>query len=219
MKKLPACFLYVSSTSVYGQTGGEEVDETAATEPKEESGRVVLEAERCCCERLPTAIILRFAGIYGPDRLLRAKSIQAGEPIVGDAEQWLNLIHVEDGAAAVVEAAERGKLARFTMSATATLCGGANTMSNWRNTSIRRCASWHRRVWRAPIDALAIGECEKNSACCYSTNPSLKREQRRLFSLTLQARTYRSASCDGGNAPSGRVGAGSTFTGAGVATE
>src|SRR5262249_54229847 len=30
--KLPARFVYVSSTSVYGQTEGEEVDESAATE-------------------------------------------------------------------------------------------------------------------------------------------------------------------------------------------
>src|SRR5262249_16782135 len=47
-------------------------------------------------------------GIYGPNRLLRAEAIRAGELIVGDADRWLNLIHVEDGAAAVVAADERG---------------------------------------------------------------------------------------------------------------
>ena len=100
-------FVYVSSTSVYGQTDGEEVDERATTEPQEESGKVVLEAERLLRARLPSAVILRFAGIYGPGRLMRGKAIKAGEPIVGDAEKWLNLIHVEDGAAVLVAADER----------------------------------------------------------------------------------------------------------------
>jgi nucleoside-diphosphate-sugar epimerase len=106
--KAPARFVYVSSTSVYGQTDGEEVDENAATEPLEETGLVALEAERLLRGRWPSAVVLRFAGIYGPDRLLRAEAIRAGELIVGDADHWLNLIHVEDGAAAVVAAAERG---------------------------------------------------------------------------------------------------------------
>ncbi len=105
---VPGRFLYVSSTGVYGQTQGEEVDETAATEPAEESGRVVLEAERLLRARLPRAIVLRFAGIYGPGRLLRRQAIEAGEALVGDAEKWLNLIHVEDGAAAVLAAEARG---------------------------------------------------------------------------------------------------------------
>ena len=32
-----------------------------------------------------------------------------GEPLVGDADKWLNLIHVEDGARAVLAAEERGR--------------------------------------------------------------------------------------------------------------
>ncbi|MBL8794118.1 MAG: SDR family oxidoreductase [Planctomycetia bacterium] len=105
----PERFLYISSTGVYGQCDGEEVDETAATEPLEDSGQVVLAAEQQLRERLPNSIILRFAGIYGPGRLLRRQAIAAGEPIVGDADKWLNLIHVEDGAAAVLAAEQRGQ--------------------------------------------------------------------------------------------------------------
>lgn len=102
----PGRFIYISSTGVYGQQAGEEVDEEAATSPQEDSGRVVLEAEQV----LRTAwnsgpwTILRFAGIYGLGRIIRRQSIAAGEPLVGDADKWLNLIHVEDGAAAVLAA-------------------------------------------------------------------------------------------------------------------
>lgn len=101
-------FVYVSSTSVYGQTAGEWVNESAPTEPVEESGKIVLEAEQLLRATRPDAIILRFAGIYGPNRLLRKQPILKGEPLVGDAEKWLNLIHVADGATAVLAATERG---------------------------------------------------------------------------------------------------------------
>jgi nucleoside-diphosphate-sugar epimerase len=101
----PGRFVYVSSTGVYGQAEGEEVDETAATEPRDESGQIVLEAERVLRACLPDAVILRFAGIYGPGRLLRRREqIERGEPLTGNPEQWLNLIHVDDGATAILAA-------------------------------------------------------------------------------------------------------------------
>jgi len=107
---LPPCerFVYVSSTSVYGQTGGEWVDEQSATAPTEESGKIILEAEQLLRAKRPDAIILRFAGIYGPDRLLRKQPLLKGEPLVGGADKWLNLIHVCDGVVAVLQAESRG---------------------------------------------------------------------------------------------------------------
>jgi nucleoside-diphosphate-sugar epimerase len=103
---------------VYGQTDGGWVDETSATEPLEPSGKIVLEAERVLPEaatraKPQAAIILRFAGIYGPGRLLRRQTIEKGEPIVGDADKWLNLIHVEDAARAVLAAEEHGDPGRI----------------------------------------------------------------------------------------------------------
>jgi nucleoside-diphosphate-sugar epimerase len=104
-----ARFVHVSSSGVYGQTGGEEVDESALTDPPDESGQVMLEAERLLRARRPEAVVLRFAGIYGPGRLLRAQALKAGDPIAGDPDRWLNLIHVEDGATAVVAAESAGE--------------------------------------------------------------------------------------------------------------
>ena len=103
-------FIYASSTSVYSQQNGEWVDEESTAEPSEESGRVVLEAERLLRSKRPDAIILRFGGIYGPDRLLRRQGqLRTGEPMRGDPARWLNLIHVEDGADAVLAAESRGE--------------------------------------------------------------------------------------------------------------
>jgi nucleoside-diphosphate-sugar epimerase len=107
---LPACerFVYVSSTGVYAQADGTWVDEASETSPLEESGRVVLEAEQLLRARRPDAIVLRFAGMYGPGRLLRKQAVLAGEPLVGDAGKWLNLVHVDDGADAVLAAEAHG---------------------------------------------------------------------------------------------------------------
>ncbi len=104
-------FLYVSSTSVYGQPNGEWVDEYSRTEPLSEAGRTVLEAEqtlRASVHR-DKAIFLRFAGIYGPGRLIRAEALKAGQPISGDPEHWLNLIHADDGASVILAAEEHGE--------------------------------------------------------------------------------------------------------------
>lgn len=100
-------FVYVSSTSVYGQTDGSLVDETSPTEPLDESSRIVLAAEGVLRELRPDAVLLRFAGLYGLGRVLRREALLRGEPLVGDAEKWLNLIHVEDGARAVLAAEGR----------------------------------------------------------------------------------------------------------------
>jgi nucleoside-diphosphate-sugar epimerase len=96
-----AKWISVSSTGVYGQTDGSIVDERSPTEPIEESGKVVLEAEQLLHAMRPWAVVLRFAGIYGPNRLLRKEPILRGEPFVGDSEKWLNLVHVDDGVKAV----------------------------------------------------------------------------------------------------------------------
>ena len=105
-------FLHISSTSVYGQEDGELVDEDSPCEPQHESGQICLDAERLVSEAvtrgdLPVATILRLSGIYGPQRLLaRIEAIHEKQPLPGNPDAWLNLIHVDDAAAAVVAAAD-----------------------------------------------------------------------------------------------------------------
>ena len=100
-------FLYISSTSVYGQVTGSEVDETSPCQPMREGGQACLAAE----ELLRTSslanktVILRLAGIYGPDRIPRSKDLLAGAPIDAPSDGWLNLIHVDDAARIVLLAA------------------------------------------------------------------------------------------------------------------
>lgn len=95
--------IVISSTSVYGQTGGEWVDESSACRPESPNGQVCLDAESLLRERVPAANILRLAGIYGPGRLIaRIAELRAGSPLEGNPDAWLNLIHVDDAASAVL---------------------------------------------------------------------------------------------------------------------
>lgn len=101
--------IYISSTGVYGQTDGSWVDEMSECRPSRVGGRACLAAEQLL-EQSPWAsrsVILRLAGIYGPGRLPRLQTLRAGEPLDGDPDGWLNLIHVEDAAAIVGLVSER----------------------------------------------------------------------------------------------------------------
>ena len=68
----PKKFVYTSSTSVYGQNDGSLVKENSSTEPAAETAKVLVATERVLLaaarERKFPAVILRLAGIYGPDR-------------------------------------------------------------------------------------------------------------------------------------------------------
>jgi nucleoside-diphosphate-sugar epimerase len=102
--------VYASSTGVYGQTGGELVDEATPPAPRTESGEICLEAEARLMDwarreaRPESAVRLRFAGLYGPSRVVRRELIEKGEPIPGDPEKLLNLIHIDDASSAAVAA-------------------------------------------------------------------------------------------------------------------
>lgn len=105
--------IYISSSSVYGQSAGEWVDESSECQPMQPGGQCCLAAEQLVRAYFPdsnsherrdcSANVLRFSGIYGPGRLLsRVESLRAGEPLTGRGDAWLNLIHVDDGVRAVL---------------------------------------------------------------------------------------------------------------------
>ena len=95
-------WVFVSTTSVFGQSDGEWVDEQSPTEPDAENGRVALAAERLLRRARPDAAVVRLSGLYGPGRVLRkAEAVRSGEPVAGRADAWLNLIHADDATDAV----------------------------------------------------------------------------------------------------------------------
>ncbi|TWT77739.1 RmlD substrate binding domain protein [Posidoniimonas polymericola] len=99
--------IYISTTGVYGPASGDWVDEQTPPNPLRDGGRASLAAERVLAESPFAArgVVLRLAGIYGPDRVPFLKQLEAGEPIEAPSSGWLNLIHVDDAASVVQRAA------------------------------------------------------------------------------------------------------------------
>ncbi|MFZ5828776.1 MAG: NAD-dependent epimerase/dehydratase family protein [Planctomycetota bacterium] len=107
----PHRLIFISSTGVYGQAGGECVDEDSPTSPTRESGKALLDAEQVLASHPlgRRAIVLRMAGLYGPGRLLRTDELLAGRPLTVPSGRKLNLIHVDDAASAVLAAEARAE--------------------------------------------------------------------------------------------------------------
>jgi nucleoside-diphosphate-sugar epimerase len=106
-------FIYISSTSVYGQSDGQWVDETTPPEPRTSTGQLLLEAESWLQTQSSDGFrvsIIRLGGLYGPDRVPYLAAVRRGEMLSVNPDSWLNLIHVEDAAHAVEALASRPDL-------------------------------------------------------------------------------------------------------------
>lgn len=116
----PKKFVYTSSTSVYGQADGSPVKETSSTEPVTDTAKVLLETEHVllgtCGSRghspHPTfpGIILRVAGIYGPERGHWLRQFLSSEArMTGDGARFLNMIHRDDVIGCIIAAVKNGR--------------------------------------------------------------------------------------------------------------
>jgi len=107
---LPQRFAYISTSGVYGDCGGDLVDESRAPRPQTERGRRRLDAEQAVSEwgeinKIET-VILRVPGIYAADRL-PLERIAKGTPVLrAEDDVYTNHIHADDLAAILVAALE-----------------------------------------------------------------------------------------------------------------
>ncbi len=133
----PKKFVYTSSTSVYGQRDGSPVKETSPTEPVTETAKILLETEKLLLAaavgsgtgvspvRIEThgrgaratafpTVILRVAGIYGPERGYWFKQFLKNEArLEGDGLRSLNMIHRDDLIGCIITALKNGRPAEI----------------------------------------------------------------------------------------------------------
>lgn len=96
---VPDRLVYTSSTGVYGDHDGAWVDEQTTPDPRTEKTKVLLEAEEVARDATDfglAPIVLRFAGLYGPDRYRLERYVEG--PV---RDGYLNMIHRADAAGAV----------------------------------------------------------------------------------------------------------------------
>jgi len=110
----PRKFVYTSSTSVYGQDKGQVVKEESPTEPVSATSRVLVETEKLLLDawqqkKFP-AVIVRVAGIYGPERgHLFLQYLRDEARISGKGERLINMIHRDDLVNALIIALTSGR--------------------------------------------------------------------------------------------------------------
>ena len=112
-KHLPCRIVYISTSGVYGDRGGEVVNEDTPPNPQVDRARRRYDAEqqlrRFGREHGMAVVILRVGGIYGPGRLPR-KRLEDRIPIIHEhLAPSTNRIHAEDLAQICVAAARRGR--------------------------------------------------------------------------------------------------------------
>jgi nucleoside-diphosphate-sugar epimerase len=105
--------VYTGTTGVYGDCGGEWVDENRPLNPTTDRARRRADAERrlrlWAAETGGSVVVLRVAGIYGPGRLPVAY-LKKGAPVLRSEDApWSNRIHVDDLVTACLAAMDRGR--------------------------------------------------------------------------------------------------------------
>ena len=94
----PKRLLFVSSSGVYVQQGGEWVDETSPAEATNYSGRIMLQAEQVALHSNLPASVVRLTGIYGPGRERLLGQVRQGYRVAVDPPLYGNRIHADDAA-------------------------------------------------------------------------------------------------------------------------
>jgi nucleoside-diphosphate-sugar epimerase len=110
----PKKFIYTSSTGVYGQNDGSLIKESSPTEPATETAQVLVATEKLLLDaaqqRKFPAVILRVAGIYGPERGHLLKQYLKNEArLEGRGERHLNMIHRDDLIGVIIAALKSGR--------------------------------------------------------------------------------------------------------------
>jgi len=110
---LPQRIIYISTTGVYGDTGGGWVNEDTPPHPQTARAKLRLDAEKYLRqwaeEYAVEYLILRVAGIYGPGRLPVENIKQKAPILLPEEAPFSNRIHADDLAHICLQAATAGK--------------------------------------------------------------------------------------------------------------
>jgi nucleoside-diphosphate-sugar epimerase len=89
-------WIFVSSTSVYGQSQGEWVDEDSIAHPDNATSQLIRRAEQKLMDLDADNIVVRFSGIYGPDREYLIRMAMQAPAIQKNPPYFTNRIHQQD---------------------------------------------------------------------------------------------------------------------------
>ncbi len=88
--------LVVTSTAVYAQASGEDVDENSPTTPSSFQGQTMLDSESLALSSPFETAVIRFGGIYGPGRTRMIDQLRRSALTIPAGRSYTNRIHRDD---------------------------------------------------------------------------------------------------------------------------
>lgn len=100
-------FIFTSSTGVYRQDDGSVVTEASAVGGTPTADAMLAGERAVLTSGLACATVLRFGGLYGPGRHYLLDQLKRGENVIGGrVDHFINYLHQDDAAGAVLAAVE-----------------------------------------------------------------------------------------------------------------
>lgn len=100
-------FVFTSSTGVYRQDDGAVVDEASPVGGTPTADAILAGERAVLSSGLAGATVLRFGGLYGPGRHYLLDQLRRGETLIGGrVDHYVNYLHRDDAASAVLAAVE-----------------------------------------------------------------------------------------------------------------
>ena len=104
-----------SSTAVYGDVEGGWVSAESAVQDIDARSHKLLAIEQAWMNAGLDSYVVRLAGLYGPGRVIGAAGLRRGEAVAGADDDWLNLLHIDDAARAVLATARVAAPLRYAL--------------------------------------------------------------------------------------------------------
>lgn len=107
-------YVYTSSTDVYGQNDGSLIKEDSPAQPTTPTGMILAETEQVVINaykecKFPS-VILRVAGIYGPDRGYWFRQYLQNKAVMEEkGERYVNMIHRDDLIQIIIRTLQAGR--------------------------------------------------------------------------------------------------------------
>jgi nucleoside-diphosphate-sugar epimerase len=105
--------VYTSSTGVFGQRDGGDVDESTPPMPASTTAEALVDAEQVVLGATDGGVhaqVVRLSGLYGPGRYGIVERVRNGALALGPGDRaWMNFCHLDDAVTFVLAALEHGR--------------------------------------------------------------------------------------------------------------
>lgn len=155
--------LLASSTVVYGQAE-REVDADSEVDIDSDRAERQFTLEQVWSAAGERMKLVRFAGLYGPDRIIGKRTLLKGQALPGRGDAWLNLIHISDAASLLSAMVEKHTTAAIELG-----CDGLPVLRKQYYSDLAQHIGAKPPVFSGEQEDISRGRRCSNSVTCERT--------------------------------------------------